>query len=94
MNQTVECSGINKIPTNSDTDRIFASLNLEKVLNNYNTWNHLTLGKLISSLPLFLNVNLLYIIPIYLNVCKEMTDIKLLLLHSNSRNNLTVCEQK
>ena len=27
---------------------------------------------------------------IYLNVCKQMTDIKLLLLHSNTWNHLTV----
>ena len=38
----------------------------------------------------FLNVNLLHIICIYLNVCKQMTDVKFLLLHSNSYNNLTV----
>ena len=30
---------------------------------------------------------------IYLNVCKQMTDIKLLLLHRNTWNNLTVCKQ-
>ena len=71
----------------SDTDCIVASLNLE-VLNNYNTWNYLTVGQLISSLT-FLYVNLLYIIHIYLNVYKQMTDVKLLLLHSNSRNHLT-----
>ena len=41
----------------------------------------------------FLNVNLLHIIHIYMNVCKQMTDVKLLLLHSNSRNQLTVCKQ-
>ena len=32
-------------------------------------------------------------IRIYLNVCKQMTDVKFLLLHSNSRNNLTVHKQ-
>ena len=30
---------------------------------------------------------------IYLTVCKQMTDIELLLLHSNTRNHLTVCKQ-
>ena len=30
---------------------------------------------------------------IYLNVCKQMTDVKLLLLHSNTWNHLTVCKQ-
>ena len=47
----------------SDTDCIVASLILEKVSNNYATWNYLTVGQLISLLP-FLNVNLLYIISI------------------------------
>ena len=75
----------------SDTDHIVSSLNLE-VLNNHNTWNYLTVGQLISSLT-FLNVNLLHIIHIYLNVCKQMT-VKLLLLHSNSGNHLTVCKQR
>ena len=32
----------------SNTDHIVASLNLEEVLNNYNTWNYLTVGQLIS----------------------------------------------
>ena len=80
----------------SDTGRIFASLNLE-VLNNYNTWNYLTVGKLISSLTFFFfffNVNLLHIIYIYLNVCKQMTDVKLLLLHSNSFNYVQTTEGK
>ena len=76
----------------SDTNCIVASFNLEAVLNNYNTWNHLTVDKLESSFS-FLNVNLLHIIHIYLNVCKQMTDVKLLLLHSNSGNNLTVGKQ-
>ena len=40
-----------------DTDCIVASFRLEEVLNNYNTWTNLTVGKLISS-PIFLNVNL------------------------------------
>ena len=26
----------------SDTDRVVANLNLEEILNNYNTWNYLT----------------------------------------------------
>ena len=76
----------------SDSDRVVASLNLEEIVNNYNTCNHLTVGKLISSLS-FLNVNLLHIIHIYLNVGKQMTDVKLLLLHSNSHNHLTVDKQ-
>ena len=54
----------------SDTVRVLASLNLEEVLNNYNTWNHLTVNKFLSSLT-FLNANLLHIIHIYLNVCKQ-----------------------
>ena len=96
-NQIVYCSGIKKpLPRtysiesmDNDTDPIIASLNLEEIINNYNTWNHLTVAKLISSIT-FLNVNLLYIIHIYLNVCKQMTDVKLLLLQSNTCNNLTV----
>ena len=28
----------------SDTDRLVASLNLEEIIKNYNTWNHLTVG--------------------------------------------------
>ena len=38
----------------SDTDRLVASLNLEEIIKNYNTWNYLTVGKLIS-LVIFLN---------------------------------------
>ena len=30
---------------------------------------------------------------IHLNVCKQMTDVELLLLHSNIWNHLTVCKQ-
>ena len=30
---------------------------------------------------------------IYLNVCKEVTDVKLLLLQSNTWNHLTVCKK-
>ena len=74
------------------TDRIIASFNLEEIINNYNTRKHVTLGKLISSLT-FLNVNLLHIIGIYLDFCKQMTDVKLLLLRSDSRSHLTVCKQ-
>ena len=37
-----------------DTDRLVASLNLEEIIKDYNTWNHLTVGKLISSVT-FLN---------------------------------------
>ena len=33
----------------SDTDCVVASLNLEEIIKNYNTWNYLTVGKLISS---------------------------------------------
>ena len=64
-----------------------ASLNLEEITNNYNAWNNLTVVKLRSSLT-FLNVTLLHIVRICLNVCKQMTDVKLLLLHRNSHNNL------
>ena len=67
----------------SDTDCVVASLNFTGINNNI-TWNHLTVGKLISSLT-FLNVNFLHIIHIYLNVFKQMTGVKLLLLHSNSK---------
>ena len=28
-----------------------------------------------------------------LHVCKRMTDVKLLLLHKNTRNHITVCKQ-
>ena len=31
---------------------------------------------------------------IYLNVCKQMTDVKLLVIHRNTWNNLTVCKIK
>ena len=30
---------------------------------------------------------------IYSNVCKQITDIKLLLLHNNTWNHLNVCKQ-
>ena len=76
----------------NDTDHIVASLNVEETINNYNTWNNLTVGKLIIPLS-FLNANLLHIMHINLNVCKQMTDVKFLLLHSNWRNNLTVWKQ-
>ena len=76
----------------SDIDRVVVSLNLEVVVNKYNTWNHFTESKLKSSLT-FLKVNLLHIIYIYLNVCKQMTDVKLLLLRCNSRNHLILCKQ-
>ena len=33
----------------SVADRIVACLNLEEILNNYNTWNHLTVRKQINS---------------------------------------------
>ena len=46
--------------------------------------------KQISS-PFF--VNLLHIMHICLNVCKQMTDVKLLLLHGDTQNHLTVCKQ-
>ena len=32
----------------SVTDRVVDSLNLEEIIKNYNTWNHLSVGKLIS----------------------------------------------
>ena len=50
------------------------------------------MGQLISLLT-FLNVSLLHIIHIYLNVYKQMTDVKLLLLGSNSENHLAMYEQ-
>ena len=31
---------------------------------------------------------------IHLNICKQMTDVKLLLLDSNTWNHLTVCKKK
>ena len=31
---------------------------------------------------------------IYLNMCNQMTDVKLLQLHSNTWSHLTVCKQK
>ena len=42
----------------NDTDRIVAGFNLEEIITNYNTWNHVTVHKQISSLT-FVNVNLL-----------------------------------
>ena len=59
-----------------DTDCVVASLNLKEVLNNYNTWNYLTVSQPIN-LVTFLNVNLLHIIHIYLNMYKQMTNVKL-----------------
>ena len=61
-----------------DSDRVVACLNLEEILNNYNTWKHLTVGKLISLLN-FYNVNLF----IFLTELFEME----LFWH------LTVCKQ-
>ena len=58
----------------SDTDCIVANLNLDEILNNYNTW------KLKSSLS-FLNANLLHIIHLYSNVCKQMIGVRSLQLH-------------
>ena len=37
--------------------------------------------------------NLLHVMYIYLNVCKQMIDVKLLLVHSSARDSLTVCKQ-
>ena len=71
------------------TDRIVANTNLEYV-NNYNTWNHLTVRKQMSSLSF---ANDLHIVHVRLKICKQMTDVKLLLLHSNTRNHLTVCKK-
>ena len=76
----------------SDTHHIVTSLNLKEIITNYNTWNHLTVDKLISSLTL-LNINILHTIRLYLNMCKQMPDVKLLQLHSNSRNYLTIRKQ-
>ena len=47
----------------------------------------------ISHIQIWLSNIILHLIRISLNVCKQMTDIKLLLLNSNFRNNLTVCKQ-
>ena len=33
-----------------------------------------------------------HIVYIHLNVCNQMTDVKLLLLYSNTWNHLTVCK--
>ena len=67
-----QSSKINK--TSSRTCSIESvGLNLE-ISNNYNTWNHLTVGQLITSLT-FLNINHLHIVHIYLNVCKQMSDV-------------------
>ena len=76
----------------SDTGCVFASFNVQEIINNYNTWNRLTMGKLIISIT-FINVKFLHIIHIYVNVCKQMTEVKLLLFHSYSRNNLNVGKQ-
>ena len=37
--------------------------------------------------------NLLHIMYVCLNVCKQMIDSKLLLLHNNNSNHLTVCKK-
>ena len=39
-------------------------------------------------------INIIDIMYNYLNVCKQMTDVKLLLLHCNTWNHLTVGKQK
>ena len=39
----------------SETDHIVASLDLEDITNNYKTWNHLAVGKQMSSIS-FLNI--------------------------------------
>ena len=36
-----------------NTDCVIARLNLEEIIKNYNTWNHLTIGKPISSITFF-----------------------------------------
>ena len=43
------------VSMDSDTGRIVASLDLEGITNDYKTWNHLTVRKQMSSIPL-LNV--------------------------------------
>ena len=50
-------------------------------------------GPIITTNIELLNDNLLYIIRIDLNVCKQMPDVRLLLWQSNSPNNLTVAKQ-
>ena len=80
---------------------------MEFLVLNRNTWNHLTeetkvilvcyqtsshsfkneiISKLIS------DISYIYIY-IYINVGNQMTDVKLLLLHNNTRNHWTVCKQ-
>ena len=76
-----------------NTDRVFASLNLEEELNNYKTWKYLTEGKLISWLT-SLNVDLLNIIQVYLNVCKQMTDVKCYIATLKSFNWVQTNEEK
>ena len=41
-----------------------------------------------------MNIYLFIYIYIYINVCKQMTDVKLLLSYNNTQNHLTVCKQK
>ena len=36
----------------SDTDCIIVNLNLEDIINNYNTWNHLTVSEQMSAMSL------------------------------------------
>ena len=36
-----------------DIDRIVANLNLEDIINNYNTWNHVTVCKQMSTISFF-----------------------------------------
>ena len=87
------------------TDRRVASLDLEGITNNYKTWNHLTVCKQINLIlfkcPLQTIdlksknkiTDLSHILYIYLNVCKQVTDVELLLVHSSIQDCLTVCKQ-
>ena len=43
---------------------------------------------------IYWQIDFFHIMYIYLNPCKQMTDVKLLVLHINTWNHLTVCKQK
>ena len=51
----------------SDTDRIVTIV--EEIINNYNTWNHLTVGKLICSLTHLFKMLITYISYGFIQMC-------------------------
>ena len=74
------------------TECVLAGLNLEEIIKKLQYLKPLKCRQTFKLNHFFKIVNLLHIIHIYLNVCKQMTDLKFLLLHSNSCNNLCANE--